>query len=234
MKQVWICGDSILRGVVWSPEQKRYITTSNIRYPAMEEQFSISIRNRSRFGCTLEKGIGSLLAALDRGEKCDVAILELGGNDSDFNWAEISQTPKEDHFPKTLPALYEQYYREAVAKLRQRGIAPVLCNVIPVCSHLYLNWVSQNGLSKDNILHWLGDEEAIFRYQAQYSSVVDRVAKEENCPLIDLRSAFLQVPKMEDYFCPDGIHPNEAGQALIDRCLLAVPRSLFGEETQIA
>ena len=101
MKQVWICGDSILRGVVWSPEQKRYITTTNIHYPELEEQFSISIRNRSRFGCTLEKGIGYLLAALDRGEKCDVAVLELGGNDSDFNWAEISQTPKEEHFPKT-------------------------------------------------------------------------------------------------------------------------------------
>lgn len=230
MKKVWICGDSILRGVVWSADRGRYVTTGELDWPALEDKFHISISNKCRFGYTLEKGMGHLFSALERGETCDIAMLELGGNDSDFCWAEISAAPKEEHLPQTVPLAYEKRYRRAIRELREKGIFPVLCNVIPVCSGLYLDWVSRSGLSKENILEWLGDEDAIFRYQAQYSAIVDKVAKEEGCPLIDLRSAFLSAPRMEDCFSLDGIHPSTKGQQLIFDTLLGIPESLFAEK----
>ena len=82
MKNIWICGDSILRGVVWSNERNRYITTAEIGFAEMEQALGVSMRNRSRFGITLNLGMENLFSFLKRGESCDVAILEYGGNDS--------------------------------------------------------------------------------------------------------------------------------------------------------
>ena len=229
MQHVWICGDSILRGVVWSPEAGRYMTTKEIGYDKVEDRFHITLHNRSRFGCTLEKGADHLFHTLDRGEPCDVAILEYGGNDADFNWAEISATPDGVHLSHTSPDDFETLYRKTLHRLQEKEILPVLCSVIPVCSGRYLDWVSRNGLSRDNILHWLGDEDAIFRYQAEYSRRVEKLAQEEGLPLIDLRASFMATPSMADYYCLDGIHPNEKGQHLIRDTLLQMPESVFGE-----
>ena len=63
-----------------------------------------------------------------------------------------------------------------------------------------------------------------------YVGYVDKVAKEEGCPLIDLRSAFLSAPRMEDCFSLDGIHPSTKGQQLIFDTLLGIPESLFAEK----
>ncbi len=227
MQHVWICGDSILRGVVWSPEAGRYMTTKEIGYDKVEERFHITLNNRSRFGCTLEKGADHLFRTLDRGEPCDVAILEYGGNDADFNWAEISATPDEVHLSRTSPDDFEALYRKTVRRLREKGILAVLCSVIPVCSGRYLDWVSRDGLSRDNILHWLGEEDVIFRYQAEYSRRVEKLAREEGLPLIDLRASFMATSSLTDYYCLDGIHPNEKGQHLIRDTLLQVPESVF-------
>ena len=228
MKKVWICGDSILRGVVWSEEQKRYTNSCAIGYDAIESRFGISLSNCSRFGYTLSKGAEYLFSRLDRGETCDIAILEYGGNDSDFNWAEISSSPKEEHFSHTAPKDFEAYYRRMISALRGRGILPVLCNLVPVCSGRYLDWVSQKGLSKENILQWLGEEDVIFRYQEQFSKLVEHIASDEGCPLVDLRTSFLN-EDMESYFCIDGIHPSIEGQRLLGKSLMQLPTGLFEE-----
>lgn len=227
MNTVWICGDSILRGVVWSPERERYTTTDRIGFADMAEQFALHVENRSRFGYTLEKGTSHLFRTLERGEACDIALLEYGGNDSDFNWAEVAASPTTEHFPQTPLDKYEEIYRKTVKNLRKKGIEPVLCSLVPVCSHRYLNWVSRKGLSKDNILAWLGDENAIYRYQERYSRKVEELAREQNCALIDLRGAFLSVRSMEKLFCEDGIHPNEDGQSLIRNTILHTPARVF-------
>ena len=215
MKKIWVFGDSILRGVVWSESAGRYINSDKLGEKEIASQYGIEITNRSRFGYTLQKGAQILQKHFEGAAICDAALLEYGGNDCDFNWAEVSAAPTETHLPNTPLDYFETLYKKTVKELKQKGTLPVLCNLVPVCSDRYLSWITRSGLSKENILKWLGDENAIYRFQERYSRKIEEIAKKENCPLIDLRGAFLDVRQMETLFCADGIHPNEAGQALI-------------------
>lgn len=219
MKQMWILGDSILRGVVWSQETKRYMTSTSIGLEELAGKYDLAIDNRSRFGYTIDKGEAVMHKKLAGGEACDVALIEYGGNDSDFDWVAISNAPHAPHFPKTSLSTYESTYHHMIKELKAHGTKPLLCNLVPVCSSLYLDWISRDGLSRENILSWLGDEEHIFRYQAQYSRMAEDIAREEGCMLVNLRQAFLSHSHMESLFCPDGIHPNERGQKIISSVL---------------
>ena len=84
-----------------------------------------------------------------------------------------------------------------------------------MCAERYLSWICRDGLSRDNILSWLGDTNAIYRYQERYSHAVEQLAEEYGAPLVDLRGAFLEKRQMEELYCVDGIHPNDQGQLLI-------------------
>lgn len=215
MKKIWIFGDSILRGVVWSDSAGRYITSDKLGEKELAQSYHMEIVNRSRFGCTLPKGTLILKKQFEKADACDAALLEYGGNDCDFNWAEVAAAPNEKHLPNTPLDTFEALYKEAVRELKSKGALPVLCNLVPVCSERYLSWITRGGLSRENILHWLGDENAIYRFQERYSRKIEDIAKEENCPIVDLRGAFLDVRQMESLYCIDGIHPNEKGQSLI-------------------
>ena len=215
MKKIWVFGDSILRGVVWSESAGRYINSDKLGEKEIACCYGIEITNRSRFGCTLQKGTKIVEKQFENASICDAALIEYGGNDCDFNWAEVAAAPTKTHTPNTPLDEFEALYKETVRALKEKGTLPVLCNLIPVCADRYLSWITRTGLSKENILHWLGDENAIYRFQERYSRKIEEIAKAEQCPLIDLRGAFLNVRQMETLFCTDGIHPNEQGQALI-------------------
>lgn len=235
MLKLLMCGDSILRGVVWSSEAGKYTTSKAIGVSDIAQQVEIDIENRSHFGYTIENGAKQLFSRLEKGQACDIALLEFGGNDCDFNWQEVSDAPDAEHLPHIPIDEYERKYRDTIRQLKKRGIISVLCNLVPVCSGRYLSWISRGGLSKSNILSWLGDEHAIYRYQERYSRKVEQIAREEGCPLIDLRGSFLSQRQMEPFFCPDGIHPNEKGQALIHQSflfgMLEVKKSLLSQHS---
>ena len=100
--------------------------------------------------------------------------------------------------------------------LKNNGITPVLATLPPVDAEKYFSWICRNGLNKENILHWLGDVFAIYRYQEQYSRAVEAIAAETSCEYIDFRAAFIKNRKIKDLFCSDGIHPSVKGQELIN------------------
>ena len=76
--------------------------------------------------------------------------------------------------------------------------------------------ICREGLDSGAILHWLGDLEAIHRWQEGYSAMVRRVAQSLGCRILDLRSVFPDsIEEQEKYLCPDGIHPNRLGQRLM-------------------
>ena len=53
------------------------------------------------------------------------------------------------------------------------------------------------------------------RWQERYATAVREVAAGENCRLIDIRNWLLDRLDYPSLFCADGIHPNEAGHAVI-------------------
>ena len=156
---------------------------------------------------------------LEKGEAPAAVLLEYGGNDADFRWAEVSEHPHDEHEPNTPLPVFIETLRRMIQTLLEHGSKPVLSTLPPISSERYLDWITRDGLSKENILLWLGDANAIYRYQEKYSLAIERIAAETGCSLVDLRSAFLEKRALLPYLCADGIHPNDAGQRLIHEVL---------------
>ncbi len=224
---VTVYGDSILRGVRF--QDGRYVIDRSWE-ERLAETFGLQITNRSRFGNTLPKAMPRI--ERDSETRCDgeeYALLELGGNDCDFDWAEVADAPEAEHECKTPPQAFLTAYRRAIRLLRDSGRRVILATLPPINSELYLRFLCRNGLNRENIVRWLGDVEHIYRWQESYSGMVDRLAREERVPLIDLRSAFLRdFRRPEALLCADGIHPSTQGQDLIFRTLSEFARTLFG------
>lgn len=211
---VTVYGDSILKGILL--ENGRY-TINREWEEKLSHLFGVKIRNRSRFGCTIQKALEQIRRDADRPcEGEEYALLELGGNDCDYRWEEIAAAPREDHDCKTPPEEFVDRYREAVRLVRKSGRKPVLLTLPPIHSERYLRFICRDGLSRENILTWLGDVDAIYRWQRKYSDLVELVARQEGAELIDLRSAFLRDGRpTEELLCADGIHPSRSGQGII-------------------
>jgi len=215
LDNIMIFGDSIMKGVVLSESDRRYRIGSGLGIDALAQRFGLNIANHSRFGCTLEKGLGVLQRTVERNPDCGAVIMEYGGNDCDFDWAQVAAEPEKEHFPNTSLDRFTELYAGAIEYLRGRGIVPVLTTLPPLCAERYFNWICRSGLDRGSILGWLGDIDVIYRYQKNYSKAVEQLADRFDTALIDLRSAFLAEKQLEDFYCADGIHPNENGQHLI-------------------
>ncbi len=213
-ERIMVFGDSILKGVVLDADRSYRVSDA-----LGLDELGVQIENKSRFGCTSGKGFALLDRCLAKGDRPEVVLLGYGGNDADFDWAAIAAAPEEEHQPKTPLEQFAALYRGAIEKLKNLGIQPVLITLPPVCSERYFRWITRAGLAAENILRWLGDVEAIYRYQERYSRTLETIARETDCPCIDLRGALLRERKLEDYYCDDGIHPNEAGQRVIHGAL---------------
>ena len=225
--EVTVYGDSILRGVRY--QDGRYVIDHSWE-EKLGERFPLQITNRSRFGNT----IGKAMPRIEKDSRipCEGethAVLELGGNDCDFDWTAVADAPEEEHACKTPPALFLETYRRAIRLLRRSGRRVFLATLPPISSELYLRFLCRNGLNRANIVRWLGDVDHIYRWQASYSDMVDRLAEEEGAERIDLRSAFLRDPRRpEALLCADGIHPNAQGQSLIFDTLSEFAHSSLG------
>ena len=217
IRDVFVWGDSLLKGITFSAAENKYSIYERNSARYISEKFHWNIINKSRFGCTAPKGKKLLDSQLQKGVRSDVALIEYGGNDCDFNWAEVSKRPEEKHIPKTPLDDFIRTVKAMIAKLKEKSILPVLMSIPPIDSNRYLDFISREGLSKQNILKWLGDVEHIYRWQEMYSHAISNIALEEGCFLIDVRSAFLREWSYKKYICDDGIHLNQQGHELMSK-----------------
>lgn len=214
-KTLAIFGDSIMKGVQVQQETKRYFVEDFLETEVLEKRFGVSLMNCSRFGYTITRGKTLLTRQLEKGLDADLVVLEYGGNDADFNWSAIAERPAEEHEPNTPITVFLDTLSGMIDQVRSFGKRPVLTTLPPISAHRYLDWITQNGLSRERILQWLGDEGAIYRYQERYSNGIKLMAEQKKVDLIDLRDAFLAQRKILPFLCVDGIHPNKEGQRLI-------------------
>lgn len=210
-----IFGDSILKGVQLQKETKRYCVEDRLELDALAAEYGFTLENCSRFGYTIERGDLLVTRRLEKGLTADAMLIEYGGNDADFRWNEVSERPTEDHEPNTPLPKFLETLATLVDRVREKGIRPVLATLPPISAARYLDWITRDGLSRENILYWLGDEGAIYRYQERYSNGIKALAERKGVDLVDLRDEFLAQRQLLPFLCEDGIHPNSAGQQLI-------------------
>jgi acyl-CoA thioesterase-1 len=218
INSVCVFGDSVTKGVVLDSVSKKYVLMQDSFVNRIQADERIKVKNYSHFGSTVIKGQKILSRRIGELKDYDYVAFEFGGNDSDFNWAEVAENPQGSHVPNTPISLFEQAYLQMIREVRNAGSKPVILSLPPIDAKRYFAWISR-GLNADNILNWLGDVERIYRWHEMYNVAVMRVAVKAGVPLIDISSAFLETSHYQNLICDDGIHPNEQGHELIARII---------------
>lgn len=216
MCKLCLFGDSIAKGVVIDETLDHYTTTDRAFINQITaEHPDWEVTSYSLFGSTIAKGRSLITRHAKAVAAADVVVLEYGGNDSDFAWAEVAAQPEAPHAPKTDINDFVRTYEAMVTDLKSRGKKIVMLNLPPIDSRKYFEWCSR-GLEAEKILAWLGGSDRyIYRFHETYSVNIANIAARKHVPLIDIRSVFLQRKDFSEFLCKDGIHPNERGHELI-------------------
>ena len=217
--ELTVFGDSIAKGVITSADGKPSRTEASA-INILQNRFNKDIDNRSAFGQTLKKiydkkYIDDYISNLDT-SKNNCVFFAIGGNDSDFNWKEVAQSPTQNHQPNTQIKEFRKYLNELVNKLKKAKVKVFLITLVPMDPERFFNNFISKQTDKDLILKFLkNDISNIYKYQERFSSEIIHCAISNNCELIDLRSELLCRRTYLKLLCKDGIHPNKQGQKAI-------------------
>lgn len=215
---ITVMGDSIAKGLFLEDNKIKRIEHSAVSL--VQETYGVRIQNISMFGQTLQKTVakGFFDGYIEENahKRNKIMVIALGGNDSDYNWAEVGNDPDAAHEANTPPERFFRILNDTVQKLRANGIHTFLCALPPVHSERYFQNVIAARADKDAVLRFFtGDVTNISRHQECYNNLILRAAMLNGCPFIDYRTDFLLKNDMPAYICSDGIHPNERGHALM-------------------
>ncbi len=227
MNNIFAFGDSIMKGIVMNTSQ---ISDGTVKYTISDQGFvsrvgntsGVSIRNLSRFGSTILGGLNNLDRHLREIHPGDHVVLEFGGNDCNFDWKAISANPMAVHKPEVSLSQFHDLYIQLIEKVRAIGAIPVLLSLPTLLPQRFFDFVSKN-LNKENILKWLGgDVNFISNWHEQYNLEIFKIAAQHHIQVIDITTVFLERRALGDYYCNDGMHPNEAGHQLIAETILSL------------
>ncbi|MBQ1206806.1 MAG: SGNH/GDSL hydrolase family protein [Clostridia bacterium] len=214
MKKIKIYGDSILKGVMYNEELKRY-KLFGYRFDELAEN-GIEVENNCKMGATVDEGFEIMKATLEDCDEDTVVLLEYGGNDCNYNWSAVAEDPKGEYFPNTPEDKFTETYLKLVEYARNKGAKVAICTLVPIDSERFINWVTR-GLNYENVIKWMGDINRIARWQEYYSRLSEKVAHIANCAILDLRSIFKG--SMGNMLGIDGMHPSAEGHTVIREAL---------------
>jgi len=214
--KIAVLGDSILKGVVFDEITGKYKFLKESAVNLFCSTNKIEVSNYSKFGCTALRALKNLDGLFKNDGKNQGVLVELGGNDSDFDWDKVCAAPKAEHVANVPYEEFKRIIAQIIEKILGSGRRPFVMNLPPIDSDLYFNHISRNDPSRAAaLLSFLGDKNCIYRHQELYSRAIESVARQYKLYIVNVRDAFLAVNKYTDYLCGDGIHPNARGQSVI-------------------
>lgn len=225
LRTVCCFGDSVMKGIVVdeknSPVDGLKYKISDMGFAARcRRTLGIEVENFARFGGMVTHGMKFVDRYAETIKSADYVLFDYGGNDCDFNWAQISARPDDVHLPNVPIEQFSEKYRELIERVKAMGGRPVLLTLPVLDPERYFRFLSK-GLNAENILGWLqGSVLNIDRWHERYNMEVMRLGLLTHTPVIDITSAFLERRNYFDYLCEDGIHPNEMGQKKMAEAIL--------------
>lgn len=211
--QIW--GDSVLKGVIFDTLRNRYVLLKENAVSLISGTLNTPVVNHSRMGRTAPEGLIALNEEPREAIENRLIVLEYGGNDCDFDWAQVAKNPGFSHVPHTSAEQFVASLEDMVLLVRDKGGLPLLCTLPPLDHVRYLKWITRDGLREERIMSFLGTPERIYRWQEYYNALILRVAAKLDCACLPIREMFLEKVRGENVLCEDGIHPNAAGHKII-------------------
>lgn len=225
MKSIVVLGDSISRGIVLKENHYSILDTGFVDQCANELQ--LDIQNFSRMGSTVTRGLQILEQRKEAVAQSDITVLEYGGNDSDFFWTDIAETPEKRHTPKTGLVQFRSTYTQMIQRIRELGSVPVMLSLPLMDGTKFFEFTTRtmSAIEREHILAWLGGQlERIRNYHDMYNLEIFRLAQEMRVPMVDITTPFLDNRDYTRYICADGIHPSQEGHNLIAHKITAYYR----------
>ncbi|MDD4816013.1 MAG: SGNH/GDSL hydrolase family protein [Clostridia bacterium] len=222
---VTILGDSLGKGMKIENGRPQKLKTNAVEI--LEKHYNIEINNNSCFGQTLkrifEKNMVEDYLQAVNADRRNVVVFAVGGNDADFNWQAVAQSPYENQDPKTLEKEFENILLNLISKLKSKNIEVWICGIPPVNSENYFKNVIKKVADGDKVMQFFGgDISNIQRHQELYNMILFKVAMKCGCKFLDIRSPFLKIRNTLEFYAEDGVHPNEKGQEIIANQIIKI------------
>ena len=223
MTKVTALGDSVTKGVILT-EANKYTLTDHNYLDILSRELDLHIINYGRFGSTIDMGDGIINRHSEDIASSEYTFIEYGGNDCDFNWIKIADSPMEDYTPKTSLEDFKERFVGLIHKVRNLGSKPIIISLPPILSTAYFSFFSRfmSEEQKTNVIKWLGGStDIISRWHESYNRALFMIAKETQTPILDITTPFDTFRgDISSLYCADGIHPNIHGHRMIATTIL--------------
>lgn len=224
-----VLGDSIPKGIICKNNKLSFAKNNAINL--VENYYNISVTNKSIYGQTLKRLyekqiIEDVISSLDSNND-NYVIFSIGGNDADYNWAEVVNSHGKTN-PNTPFLQFKKLYEKCILKLKSNGIKVILTTMLPISANRYFDYVISKKADKQKVLNFLKmDLTNINRQHERYNMAILEIAQKTGCKVLDVRSEFLLDKNYLNLLCADGIHPNEKGYVKLARSIVKLTKKFF-------
>lgn len=213
MNKIKFIGDSLLKGIYYDDVKNRHTILKNSGIERLKQD-GYNISNDTKFGLTTTKALEILKRDINELKQYDEVYIELGGNDCNYDWDQVSIDPTLNHLPVTPIDIYEEALYEIIDFLRSYQIKPILVSLPPLDYLKFYSFIIKDR-NEENILKFLKTKEHIYQHQKSYNDVVYKVSRKKKVDYMPLREMFLDRVDFINFICKDGMHLTEDGQEVI-------------------
>lgn len=214
IQKISVYGDSILKGAVTG-------TGSGHLFDIIEENslaiasrtLGFELNNQSVFGSIITKSQRRLSKDIEKGVVGELAIIESGGNDCDYDWNVVCENPGALHQPRVILDDFIRIIGEMVNACRENKITPVLMTMPPLVPDWWYEHIC-NSYNADAVNTFTKNTpDVLYRNHEIYNMHIVKFCYENNVQFVDMRLAMLESENYRNLMCRDGIHPNADGYA---------------------
>ncbi len=208
-------GDSVIRGKTWLQGSLTPFDTENnfVKYcRSYLDSLGMEIINKGKNGLTSDiacKELDNEVLKL----KPNYLVLEIGGNDCNFNWKEVSKNPYLDHPPALSTNDLATNLNNIIDRLIENSITVILLTPPPLDENKYLQLL--NHYFGNNIDLFIKTKGGIALWHKKYVETIRAVAVERKTFFIDIYAEFEKTNLQEHLVALDGLHPTEKGYQLM-------------------
>ena len=212
IQKISVYGDSILKGAVTGMDSDHLFDIIDDNSLALaRDALGFELNNQSVFGNIVTKGVRKLMRDIEKGAVGDIAILESGGNDCDYDWSIVCADPEKAHEPRVPLSSFLEIFENMINACRQNKITPVMMTMPALVQDRWYEHICSS-YDKAAVEKFTGGQaDVLYHNHEIYNIHLTKLANRLNVQLVDMRLELLSSSDWRNLMCMDGIHPNQKG-----------------------